>query len=967
MKEIKADEPFWLDKFVDLFKLKTEVVGKEMPLSFDQSQVIICVEGQITVSLTLQIEETEPKIFETLFRLERGELCVIPESCDYNFVATGSSDASMLSIPLLKFCDSFLRALTARGFDQSINLWAETLVNQLPPPKGTIKGILMLARGQDYTIKSGQYAVAAKGHIVWLPSVNFDLAVLEDSHEVPLERMSWPLTDRFPICCKKDLSVKAKSSRRLFASASGAEILNQLACSAIKKIAAQHEKRLGVDQKLMVDKYKVRQLQVETSLSQLTSLLSPGFHGKPSSNDPLILCCYELIQRQGWIPKVPRSLDTTKPMNFIKSMADSSDLSIRHARLPDKWWHSDYDSFLAYDQQGNAKVVYKNLRGYFYWDPITEKKYRITDSNADQFQNEVVYFYKNFEHKKLTIKDLVYFELPSVRNEIFALLLLAVLSAGITNALPLCTAFIINIVIPGAYIPLLWTFVIAIVFIGFFKVSFQWLHQIFLIRMNSRMDLKVSAALWDKILHLPARVLASFSAGDLSSRINSLTGIHSFLRVFIQGSVFHVIQITFSLGLMLWINFPLGILAFAVAFIAFIIAIGFSHWRMRAFMGGERSLGIVNSYILEIFSGIQKIRNAAAEVSVYQQWAQRFSRIQKKTIKSTHIANYYNAFNTFWSALTIAVIYYLMVALQNQTIPLGSFIAFLAAYATVSASLSALSSLLMGASMQIPMIKYVEPILLNLPEIRSNKIWPKSLTGNLNIEAISFSYPGQMNPAVSSISMQIPQGSFTAIVGVSGSGKSTLLRLIAALERPVRGRVFMDEYDVQMIDRHLLREQMGFVQQNYKLLPGSLFENIKGASDASPDAVREAARLACIEDDINELPMGMHTMVGADAQVFSGGQIQRLAIARALVRKPSILIFDESTSALDNELQARIMKNIIKMNCSIICVAHRLNLVKNADQIFVMSHGVLIDKGKWHELLQKEGVFKEMVKASIGE
>ena len=318
MKEPETDAPFWLDSFVGTFRLQTEAVGKEMPLSFDQSQVIVCVEGQITVSLTLQIEETEPKIFETLCRLQRGELCIIPENCDYNFVATGSSDASMLSIPLLKFCDSFLRAPTARGFDQSINLWAETLVNQLPPPKETIKGILMLARGQDYTIKSGQYAVAAKGHIVWLPAVNFDLAVLEDSHEVPLERMSWPLTDRFPICCKKDLSVKAKSSRRLFASASGAEILNQLAYSAIKKIAAQHEKRLGVDQKLMVDKYKVRQLQIETSLSQLISLLSPGFHGKPSSNDPLILCCFDLIQRQGWIPKVPRSLDTTKPIDFIK-------------------------------------------------------------------------------------------------------------------------------------------------------------------------------------------------------------------------------------------------------------------------------------------------------------------------------------------------------------------------------------------------------------------------------------------------------------------------------------------------------------------------------------------------------------------------------------------------------------------------------------------------------------------------
>ncbi|MEK9633667.1 MAG: ATP-binding cassette domain-containing protein, partial [Opitutae bacterium] len=172
--------------------------------------------------------------------------------------------------------------------------------------------------------------------------------------------------------------------------------------------------------------------------------------------------------------------------------------------------------------------------------------------------------------------------------------------------------------------------------------------------------------------------------------------------------------------------------------------------------------------------------------------------------------------------------------------------------------------------------------------------------------------------------------------------------------------VFLDDYELHALDPKVLRNNIAVVPQDFRLIGGTLFENIQGASHASLEEIVEAAKAACIWSEISDLPMKLHTLTSSQFSAFSGGQIQRIAIARALVRKPRILIMDEATSALDNQLQDRIINNLKSMNCTLVFIAHRLKIAREADQIIVLDGGQCVEQGTHEELLQKDGHYAKM-------
>ena len=198
------------------------------------------------------------------------------------------------------------------------------------------------------------------------------------------------------------------------------------------------------------------------------------------------------------------------------------------------------------------------------------------------------------------------------------------------------------------------------------------------------------------------------------------------------------------------------------------------------------------------------------------------------------------------------------------------------------------------------------------------------------------------------------------MVGPSGAGKSTLIRLLLGFESPEFGAIYFDGQEQSRVDVEGLRRQMGVVLQNGKLIPGSIFHNIAGPANLSLDDAWRAARLAGIEDDIRTMPMQMHTVVMEGGGGFSGGQKQRLMIARALAGTPRILLFDEATSALDNRTQAVVSRSIESLRLTRIVIAHRLSTVINADRIYVLSQGRVVQTGTYADLMAQEGLFKQL-------
>ena len=214
--------------------------------------------------------------------------------------------------------------------------------------------------------------------------------------------------------------------------------------------------------------------------------------------------------------------------------------------------------------------------------------------------------------------------------------------------------------------------------------------------------------------------------------------------------------------------------------------------------------------------------------------------------------------------------------------------------------------------------------------------------------------------AIADTSLCVERGTVLALIGASGCGKSTLLRLLLGMEQPQKGSVAYDGLALRDLDVASVRRQIGVVMQNGQLLPGTIFSNIVGSLPLTIDDAWEAARLVGLAQDIKEMPMGMHTIVNDGGTVFSGGQRQRLLIARSLVQRPRIVVFDEATSSLDNETQAIVTETLAAMKATRILVAHRLSTIRHADRILVLENGVIAEEGSYEELMAMKGLFFQL-------
>ena len=248
------------------------------------------------------------------------------------------------------------------------------------------------------------------------------------------------------------------------------------------------------------------------------------------------------------------------------------------------------------------------------------------------------------------------------------------------------------------------------------------------------------------------------------------------------------------------------------------------------------------------------------------------------------------------------------------------------------------------------------------PEISGDKTIVEKLSGGIELNNISFRYNDDMPLVIDNLSIRIRPGEYVAIVGKTGCGKSTLLRILLGFETPQKGAVYYDGKDIKNIDLKSLRSRIGTVMQDGKLFQGDIYSNIVISAPHLPmDDAWEAAELAGIADDIREMPMGMFTMIAEGQGGISGGQKQRLMIARAIAPKPKILMFDEATSALDNITQKKVSESLDTLKCTRIVIAHRLSTIRHCDRIIVIDKGKIAEEGTYEELIDKKGFFADLV------
>jgi len=311
--------------------------------------------------------------------------------------------------------------------------------------------------------------------------------------------------------------------------------------------------------------------------------------------------------------------------------------------------------------------------------------------------------------------------------------------------------------------------------------------------------------------------------------------------------------------------------------------------------------------------------------------------------------------------------FYLVILLSwsGDTAPISTadYLSFASAYGLVFAAIAGLSSLISPLANAGPTFNLLAPIMEELPEVSAGRQDPGRLSGHIELRDVVFRYIHDGPRVLKGLDLAVPAGSMVALVGPSGAGKSTITRLLLGFDTPEQGQVLFDGRDLRSLDPTLVRAQMGVVVQDGAITRGTIIRNILGATSTDEDKAWAAAEKAALADDIRAMPMKMQTIV--DPSNVSGGQAQRILLARALVRQPAILILDEATSALDNASQLEVTNAMTELNATRVIVAHRLSTIRSADLIVVLDAGVAVESGTFDELMAIDGVFKSLVTRQI--
>ena len=486
-------------------------------------------------------------------------------------------------------------------------------------------------------------------------------------------------------------------------------------------------------------------------------------------------------------------------------------------------------------------------------------------------------------------------------------------------------------------------------------------------RFTSRSSLRVTSAAYERIFRLRTAFHREHQPGELAERI---AGVEE-ARTGVAGATPAIVAAIGTIAASVLVLGSVSV-ALAVAVVVMsLLVVGAGVVALPRLLRDARSYTdtsiALSGLTFSMLGGISKIRSAGAEQRMLDRWTFRFAQ-QQRAVRQLNIRTMVLGLVSTVPASLVPILLVLDEVSGTSPMPIGEFTTATAAAAQAAGALAGLLPLAVSLVSLTPLVRALRPILEAEAEPRGSAANdPGPLRGDISLDQVTFGYDPDV-PVLSDISFRVPAGTMTAIVGASGSGKSTIIRMLLGLEVPSEGTVLFDGMALSSLDRSAVLAQMGIVPQDAALVPGSILDNILvAAPDLDEAAAWHAAERAQMADDIRAMPMGMQTVVSDGASTFSGGQRQRLMIARALVREPRILVLDEATSALDNPTQRRVAASIAAVGATRIVVAHRLSTIRGADQIVVLDAGRIVETGTYDELVRADGVFSQLAARQLTE
>ena len=477
------------------------------------------------------------------------------------------------------------------------------------------------------------------------------------------------------------------------------------------------------------------------------------------------------------------------------------------------------------------------------------------------------------------------------------------------------------------------------------------------------MDAKLILGYYKHLLKLPQRFFDTMQIGEITSRINDAVKIRAFINDIAINVVVNIFIVFFSFALMFTYYWKLALIILTVIPLYFIIYVIVNRWNKKRERKLMEDAAQLESQLVESLNSMKTIKQFGIEKFANTKTENKFVNVLYSVYASTLNGIFSGTSTNFLSSLFTIILMWIgsYFVLDNEITP-GELMSF---YALIGYFTNPMSQLIeTNKSMQNALIatdRLFEIMDLEREEINEKMKLTRDMIGEINFENVSFSY-GTRTDVFEGFDITFQKGKVSAIVGESGSGKSTLACLLQNLYPIKSGFISIGGNDIKYISNASLRNLVAVVPQEIELFSGNILENIAvGEFECDLKKVIKLTKELGILDFIEQLPNGFETPIGENGALLSGGQKQRIAIARALYKNPEILILDEATSSLDNVSEKFVQKTIEKLveeKKTILIIAHRLSTVKNADEIFVLEKGEVVEQGNHQELLKRKGLYK---------
>lgn len=654
--------------------------------------------------------------------------------------------------------------------------------------------------------------------------------------------------------------------------------------------------------------------------------------------------------------------DQMKDINeVLEFLLRPSGIMRRTVRLSEGWYKDAVGAMLGSKKDGSIVAILPGrMYGYYYKDYATGKVTRVNRKNASDIEEEAICFYQPFPLKKIKIPDLLTYIFRQLHGGDYALMLSVTAVITLLGMVtPRITYYLYGKVLDYGSMALLTGAVLTLLCVTIATTLISAVKGILNANISTRMNLAVESAVMMRVLSLPVDFFKKYSSGELSNRVGYMNSLCSMMfdAIFSTGmtAVFSFVYI----GQIFRFASALAVPAIVITLLLFVWSVAVAFVQMHITEKQMMEAGKESGMVYALINGIAKIKNAGAEKRAFARWSRQYVKAARYLYQPPAFLKLSGVITMAISLLGTIIMYYEAI---RSGVSMADYMAFNSAYGMVSGAFLSLAGIAATVAQIKPVLKMVQPILETESEVDEGRPVVMRLRGSIELNNVSFRYNDTMPNVIDNLSLKIRPGQYVAIVGQTGCGKSTLMRILLGFEKPQKGAVYYDGKDIATMDLKSLRQHIGVVMQNGGLFQGDVYSNITiSAPQLTLEQAWEAAEMAGMAEDIRQMPMGMNTLISEGQGGISGGQRQRLMIARAIAPKPRILMFDEATSALDNITQKKVSESLNKLKCTRIVIAHRLSTICHCDRIIVLDKGKIVEDGTYEELLEKGGYFSGLV------